>query len=822
MTTLRGSVLRTAAVFLMLVVLGCNSSIAFAQRSVPVSPLEAETKSETTSETSTTTGKLPIGIEAYVEVGLGGVCHLGRVNPVSVLVVNKNTESIFTCTIELLADVNTYTYDMSVGAGDAVEATFFVDFDPPPGSLLINLKSRSGRSMFLRKYDFKHALGPEDALVMTATDLPGIMSFLDKAPVITRSQAYLGKTTNALQPGNIGVGHVSLERLLDVGLRSLAAVDVLVIHSGDFSRITENDMKSLQAFAAAGGTIITSAGIDGKKLSESALSSILPMKTNSAEPSTELDGLSAYAGVPLNEGVSAIVASGGAITNDAVTLAGSTSNPLIVQRPYGFGRVIQINLNFAQNSIRSWQGWLPLWRKLLLPSLSSKSVESKMLTPGRVLDTLTRIPQTEPIPLSLASLFIVIYITLVGPVNYAVLARRKKRTLLWISIPLVIVAFGIFSVALGYLWRGTSNIIRSVDEVHHFENIPVSVARNYTMYFSAASGIESTVIDATDVLIRTLDPPVPDTNNYWYAPTTRNDERKPSRITYSPQPSLERRVNKWTPYNLWTEFTDYSEANHVELSPDSKTTLNFNFESPVTDSWVLAKDGKYRIGKLAKEGALDLDTPFGILGTFSNEKGSLNSIRGDLISSLPDFSSLGTDSTYTLITYTDKIKDKLEFTRRYVRETATFDFYHVKFKDWNANNPLIEISITGFDTNKQPGVPRSSGSMYGYSDSYGLISLVKDETITFRASVTPSDPTVNYILKINSVVQYDWQAKSALEYDVEVRADTFQDIQTGLTNGQYELKIPGRSVAKNGIDIKLNPKGSMTIKSIELTIEKLK
>ncbi len=139
-------------------------------------------------------------------------------------------------------------------------------------------------------------------------------------------------------------------------------------------------------------------------------------------------------------------------------LAGASNRPLIVRAPLGRGRVTFLAFD-AGPLLDKWEGAERFWTQLLeLPPPPPERRDRDSRYQGelaralgsRELQYMLGVHPQLPLPsLGWAFLMIVIYVILVGPVDYVVLRWLKKMELTWVTFPTCVIVFSAFALVAG-------------------------------------------------------------------------------------------------------------------------------------------------------------------------------------------------------------------------------------------------------------------------------------------------------------------------------------------------------------------------------------
>jgi hypothetical protein len=187
------------------------------------------------------------------------------------------------------------------------------------------------------------------------------------------------------------------------------------------------------------------------------------------------------------------------------------ASPLIVQGPYGLGRVTVVACDIDQPPFPKWKGLtnnrdqLPrFWEQLLrqagprVPNSIQNQFGGRFVPrgiPGQsdegdatlrgVVQTLENFEGVPVISFGWVALFILLYILVVGPIDYLFLKKVVKRLeLTWITFPTVVVAVSAAAYFTAYAIKGNDLRINKVDLVDIDLQTKQSYGRTWFSVFS--------------------------------------------------------------------------------------------------------------------------------------------------------------------------------------------------------------------------------------------------------------------------------------------------------------------------------------------------
>ncbi len=159
--------------------------------------------------------------------------------------------------------------------------------------------------------------------------------------------------------------------------------------------------------------------------------------------------------------------------------AGASDRPLLVQGSCGLGRVVLVAFDLDTGSFTKWSEARrrTFWDKLLTEVLQRSPREFQVQDQGRganpqlsaelqgVTETFADLPV---IHFGWVTLFILVYILIVGPLDYFVLKKLFKRLeLTWITFPSLVLLLSVLAYAIAYRSKGSDVRINQIDLVEY-------------------------------------------------------------------------------------------------------------------------------------------------------------------------------------------------------------------------------------------------------------------------------------------------------------------------------------------------------------------
>ncbi len=265
-------------------------------------------------------------------------------------------------------------------------------------------------------------------------------------------------------------GEVAVATLTAADLPALApgwqALDVLVIADADTGQLTPDQSAALRRWVAGGGRLVIVGGV-GFQRTLSGLSDLSPVAVAGTQ-TVSLAPLADLAGEPFAPQTEpAAPVATGALAPGARPLAAADGLPLAAFRQVGYGQVYFLAADPNLEPLRSWDGMESLWRVLLSagrPRPAWAYGFSSQWDYAR--QAVAAVPGVSlPSAVQLCG-FLALYVVLIGPVNYLVLSRLKRRELAWFTIPTLIVVFSAIAYVTGFQLRGSRAILHRLSFMH--------------------------------------------------------------------------------------------------------------------------------------------------------------------------------------------------------------------------------------------------------------------------------------------------------------------------------------------------------------------
>jgi hypothetical protein len=330
----------------------------------------------------------------------------------------------------------TYRTPIDLPRGARKQVFLYVSLDKLAERVQVEVVDRSGHVVKRESMGMLLAM-PEDVLYAVVTE-----------------SAFGAVDLAALSPGT-GDGHQTNWRIPDIPTLAdaLAGLDVIMFHDADTGNLSAEQQAALATWVLAGGHLIVAGG-DSWQRTTAGLLDLLPVSLRGTVPLSSVTPLADYlhlSSEALNEGMTATDSEP---KPSAQVLASVGDTPLIVRQAVGGGLVDFLAVDPHAEPLRSWPDRQYLWYALVTSVGQEPSwANGFSYWPAAREATLTTFSNILPTFFQLCG-FLLLYIIILGPINYLVLKRLNRREWAWVTIPAMIAIFGVLAYQVGFNLRG--------------------------------------------------------------------------------------------------------------------------------------------------------------------------------------------------------------------------------------------------------------------------------------------------------------------------------------------------------------------------------
>ncbi|HET9847915.1 MAG TPA: hypothetical protein VFR68_05105 [Candidatus Dormibacteraeota bacterium] len=279
----------------------------------------------------------------------------------------------------------------------------------------------------------------------------------------------------AIHPGGISarVVHLRADELAESAI-PLRAFDILAINDFATDGLTARQRAAIADYVNAGGDLLLGTGAAWHKTLAGLPASLLPMQISGT---TVLDSTAL--------GASAVELATGSLTQGKPWLSQS-AGPLLVERSVGSGMVTMATFDWMQQPLAINVQTQSVMRQVMARTFfgpggsaqnfaygmgggpgfgfgSQPSVASKS---GALTPVLGNLPGLDLPSLQVTGVLVLLYVLIVGPLNYIVLGAMHRRALAWVTVPVIAVVAAAGAYGAGVFTKGRSVQINQVAILH--------------------------------------------------------------------------------------------------------------------------------------------------------------------------------------------------------------------------------------------------------------------------------------------------------------------------------------------------------------------
>jgi hypothetical protein len=357
--------------------------------------------------------------------------------------------------VTLYAYSGTYTRQFSVAVvdGGSVLANVKAEATPyePPANLIVGIISSDPSMLNVLN-------GEQVGHVVNALPPGGYGGYSGYVP-------YLPNTNNAGSGGNAAVAHMKPADIPDLS-QALNSLGAIVVDDVDTGALSPDQRSALDGWVSRGGMLIVASRPGGEDVT-AGIGDLLPVTVAGSRTISSLDSLRTLVDAAASPSGAASVAVASVRPEAASTsrlLAQQDGIPVIVERELGLGQVVYMAISPGVAPLKSWDGMLPLMKRLLADHpLRSSYGDYLRFSPARGYYSgsvfggnggMFAIPSLDLPDATVIGFFLFVYILIIGPVNFITLRRLRRTELAWVTVPALVLVFSVVAYVLAFQSKG--------------------------------------------------------------------------------------------------------------------------------------------------------------------------------------------------------------------------------------------------------------------------------------------------------------------------------------------------------------------------------
>ena len=296
---------------------------------------------------------------------------------------------------------------------------------------------------------------------------------------------------DGLAPGVRGIAMApgqNMARVLTVAPEDLppraeawAIIDRLVWQDVDPARLSSQQLEALATWVGAGGRLIVVGGQTGIAGVAGLPEDLLPyVPTSTVDvPASDLEPI--VGALPVDTAPQPALT--GELTRGSVT-AWSDGQPIAAQAAIGQGQVVVLGIDPSVPAVAGAPGANGMWRRMVGPFTGQSLNPLVLQDDSQIVAALNSLPAVALPDLGLLFGLIVVYIVVIGPIDYLVLRRIDRREWAWVTMPVLVLVFSVGTYAVGMGLKGTDVIVDQLAIVRAAAGSDHGLAQAYVGIFS--------------------------------------------------------------------------------------------------------------------------------------------------------------------------------------------------------------------------------------------------------------------------------------------------------------------------------------------------
>jgi hypothetical protein len=386
------------------------------------------------------------GLTMSVSGGFDGYCRNNAWCPVYVVLSNEGADVEGELHVSLDSDDNPGIYVKHITLPSHSRKAYFSSlplYDLPSRPKIV-VQFWVGRKVVVSRSFTMTPLEDDERLYGTVSGVPSELAFLGTvAPVAGKAVA----------------AQLDLESLPPAPL-SWEGLDVLVLNDVDTTVLSGEQKQALSTWVTHGGHLVVGGGA-GAARTAADLNDLLPVSIAGTRSVGDLWALGELVGASVASGPYAVAET---TLRDGEVLVEQDGTILIARRTVGTGDVTFLAFDAGVNPFVDWDDNVRLWQWIVGRfSLQRRPTIQNGYQAREAVNTIPGVK--HPSILHILG-FLLIYIILIGPVNYVVLRKLDRREMAWITIPVLVFGFSACAYVTGFQLRGFNAIVHRLAVVY--------------------------------------------------------------------------------------------------------------------------------------------------------------------------------------------------------------------------------------------------------------------------------------------------------------------------------------------------------------------
>lgn len=394
---------------------------------------------------------------------------------------------------------------------------------------------------------------------------------------------------------------------------ALRSFNLLVFNDTDTSKLTPEQASALAGWVQQGGRLVIGGGAGAPQTLAGLPAEMLAFELQGSAEITagSLGELAAFAGQELSTSNNTIVVARSAPRQGSGTLSGGELRtlvsadgvPLVLEWNWGQGFLNFIAVDLAGIPFNGWPGTQAFWEALVgttgsYPDNMPFDMSARQYRDQSLTYPLSNIPSLDLPSIQGLTILLIIYILMIGPVNYLVLRRMGRLHLAWVTIPVLTLAFAGGAFGIGYAMRGNDLILNRIALVEIYPDGNAGVT-SYMGLFSPRMQSYEVTIEGESL----ISPMGGYDQGMWGGGPVNSTGGQMVFVQDRPSRVRGLSVNQWAMQSFVAEgtWTDFGKiTGNLTLEGDVlKGTVRNDSRYPITDVVVTMQSRYVRLGDMA-------------------------------------------------------------------------------------------------------------------------------------------------------------------------------------------------------------------------------
>ena len=231
----------------------------------------------------------------------------------------------------------------------------------------------------------------------------------------------------------------------------------------DTGQLTADQLTALQSWVNTGGQLIITGGPGWQKTAV-AFADMLPVTLTGSESADDLPALRQAFAQPFRDSGPYLLAASSLRNGDL--LYHQDGLPLLARQDWGRGSVYFLALDPKLAPLLDWDGSEQLFADIAQKAPLLPTWGTGVRTSYQAGEAVASLPSLALPSATQLIIFLLVYVIIIGPVNYILLKRTGRRELAWVTIPGLVLLFTGTAYLMGFQLKGNETIVNQLNVVY--------------------------------------------------------------------------------------------------------------------------------------------------------------------------------------------------------------------------------------------------------------------------------------------------------------------------------------------------------------------